>query len=64
MISRKDNGNGSTTWHYRMTRPHSSYLVMLGIGRYEIDTRRSKSGVPLQLWYYPEYPDRVEPTYR
>jgi aminopeptidase N len=64
MVSRKDNGNGSTTWHHRMSHPHSSYLVMLGIGRYEIDERRSKSGVPLHLWYYPEYPDRVEPTYR
>jgi len=64
MVSKKDDGNGSTTWHYRMSHPHSVYLVMLGIGRYEIDRRRSKSGVPLQLWYYPEYPDRVEPTYR
>jgi aminopeptidase N len=64
MVSRKDNGNGSTTWHYRMTHPHSVYLVMLGIGRYDIDMRRSKSGVPLYLWYYPEERDRVEPTYR
>jgi len=64
MVSKKDNGNGSTTWHYKMTHPHSSYLVMLGIGRYDIETRRSKSGVPLHLWYYPEYADRVEPTYR
>ncbi len=64
LVSRKDNRNGSTTWHYRMTHPHSTYLVMLGIGLYEIDTRRSKSGVPIHLWYYPEYPDRVEPTYR
>jgi aminopeptidase N len=63
-MSERDNGNGTKTWHYRMSHPHSIYLVMLGIGRYAIDNRRSKSGVPLHLWYYPEYPDRVEPTYR
>ena len=63
-ISSRRNADGTTTWHYRMSHPHAAYLVMLGIGSYAIDERRSKSGVPLHLWYYPEYPDRVEPTYR
>ncbi|MCC6397159.1 MAG: HEAT repeat domain-containing protein [Bacteroidetes bacterium] len=60
----RDNGDGTKTWHYRMSHPHSTYLVMLGIGDYAVEERRSKSGVPLHLWYYPENPERVEPTYR
>ncbi len=60
----KENNDGTLTWHYCMTRPHSSYLVMLAIGKYDIKETRSKSGVPMHLYYYPEWKDRVEPTYR
>jgi len=60
----KDNADGTKTWHYKMTHPHSPYLVMLGIGKYGIDDRKSKSGVPLHLYYYPEWKDRVEATYK
>ncbi len=63
-IDERDNGDGTRTWHYAMTRPHSTYLVMLGIGKYAIDRRTTRRGVPLSLWYYPDQPDRVEPTYR
>lgn len=52
------------TWHYVMPKKHSSYLVMLGIGDYEIDTIYSKSGVPVYLWYYPDQTHKKEPTYR
>ncbi len=63
-LNEKDNGNGTKTWHYKMQKPHTTYLMMLGIGKYEIEERKSASGVPIQLWYYPEYKNRVEPTYR
>lgn len=58
------NGDGTKTWHHRMTKPHASYLLMLAIGKYAIEERRSRSGVPLFLYSYPERPDQVEPTYR
>ena len=58
------NADGTTTWHYAMSHPHSVYLVMLAIGKYSVEERQSRRGVPVKLWYYPEYPDRVEPTYR
>ena len=58
------NADGTKTWHYTMTHPQSTYLVMLGIGKYAVKTIHTKAGVPVHLWYYPEYPDRVEPTYR
>jgi len=64
LLNEHRNPDGTTTWHYAMSHPHSVYLVMLGIGKYSVDQRQSKRGVPVNLWYYPEYPDRVEPTYR
>jgi aminopeptidase N len=60
----KDNKDGTLTWHYYMTHPHSPYLVMLGIGKYDIKEVKSKSGVPEHLYYYPEWKDRVEATYK
>jgi aminopeptidase N len=63
-ISEKENKDGTKTWHYKMSHPHASYLVMLGIGDYAIKTDKTKGGVPLNLYYYPEWKDRVEPTYK
>lgn len=63
-VSEKENKDGSKTWHYKMSHPHASYLVMLGIGKYEIKESKSKSGVPLRMWYYPEWKSRFEWTYK
>jgi aminopeptidase N len=60
----KDNKDNTRTWHYRMQHPHSPYLIMLAIGKYEIKETHSKSGVPMHLYYYPEWKDRVETTYK
>jgi aminopeptidase N len=63
LISEKEEGNGMKVWHYKMTHPHSSYLVMLGIGKYAVEKRKTKAGVPVNLWYYPEHPEYVKTTY-
>jgi aminopeptidase N len=63
-MAEKDNKDGTKTWHYKMNHPHQSYLVMLGIGKYEIKESKSKSGVPMYSWYYPEWKNRVEWTYK
>lgn len=63
-LKEKDNKNGTKTWHYKMSHPYAPYLVMLGIGKYEIEERKSKSGVPLHLYYYPDWKDRVQATYQ
>jgi aminopeptidase N len=60
----RDNGDGTRTWHYWMTHPHSTYLVMLAIGKYGVRTFLSKGGVLLHQYYYPDQPERVDPTYR
>jgi len=53
-----------TKWHYDMTKPMSSYLVALAIGKYNKKTEASKSGIPLEYYYYPGDSAKVEPTYR
>ena len=50
-----NNGDGTKTWHYKMQHPHAPYLIMLAIGKYRIKRTRSSSGVPMQLWYYPDH---------
>jgi aminopeptidase N len=60
----KDNGNGTKTWHYRMGHNHPFFSTALVVGKYAYKTVKSKSGVSEELWYYPEYPEKFETTYR
>jgi aminopeptidase N len=58
------NKDNTITWQYAMTKPHAGYLLMLGIGKYGIKKTKSGKGVPMNQYYYPEFADRAEPTYR
>ena len=51
-------------WHYDMQKPMSSYLVALAIGDYGKKELKTNSGIPMELYYYPEDSLKVEPTYR
>lgn len=64
LISAKDNSDNTKTWHYRIDKPHAPYLLTLIVGRFAIEERASASGIKHKLYYYPEFPERVEPTYR
>ena len=55
---------GMYTWHYKISHRHAPYLIMLGIGDYGIKSDTSTSGVPINLYYYPEQANQIEPTYR
>ena len=35
---------------------------MLAIDRYAVKETKTKNGTPIQFWYYPEHPEKVEPT--
>ncbi|AWG22535.1 aminopeptidase [Flavobacterium faecale] len=61
--SKKVSGQ-ETIWRYEMKKPMSSYLLMLGIGKYDIYHGKSASGIPLE--HYLEKPDAstYETTYR
>ncbi|WP_412560500.1 M1 family metallopeptidase [Winogradskyella sp. MIT101101] len=51
-------------YQYNMQHPMSSYLLAVAIGKYNKKTETSKSGIPLEYYYYPEDSLKVEPTYR
>ncbi|RNC86412.1 MAG: M1 family peptidase [Winogradskyella sp.] len=51
-------------WYYKMKKPMSSYLVALVVGDYDKKVETSKSGIPLEYYYYPEDSLKIEPTYR
>lgn len=56
--------NNLKTWHYRMQKPMSSYLLMLAIGKYDKNIEFSKSGIPLEMYIEPKDLSKFEPTYR
>lgn len=60
----KETDTLNTTWHYDMQKPMSSYLVALAIGKYNKKVEYSKSGIPLEMYYYPKDSLKFEPTYR
>lgn len=62
--SKRINKDGTTTWHYAMDKPHAGYLLMLAIGEYAVKNSVSKLGTPMQFWYYPQHPEKLEPTSR
>ncbi len=64
LVDKKENADGTLTWNYAMSHPQSPYLIMLGIGKYDIKETHSGSGVPMHLYYYPEWKERVEPIYQ
>lgn len=51
-----------TVWHYKMPKQHAGYLLMLAIDKYAVKSTKTKRGTPINLWYYPEHPERVDPT--
>ncbi|NCC73902.1 MAG: hypothetical protein EOM06_10940, partial [Sphingobacteriia bacterium] len=61
VITNKDN---TKTWLYRMNRPHPFFSTCLVIGDYNYKNLKTKRGLPLELWYYPDQEDHFEPTYR
>lgn len=64
LVDAVENADGTKTWHYRMSHPQAPYLIMLGIGKYAVKDTHSAGGVPMHLYYYPDWADRVSPTYK
>lgn len=56
--------NDSIKWHFNMEDPMSSYLIAFAIGNYNKQELTSKSGIPIENYYYPQDSLKVEPTYR
>ena len=56
--------DGLSVWQYQMQKPMSSYLLMLAIGKFEINIQKSKSEIPLEMYLEPKDATKFEPTYR
>lgn len=52
------------TWQYRMKNPMSSYLLMLAIGNFDKKVEKSKSKIPLEMYFQKEDASKFETTYR
>ncbi|QHI34883.1 Aminopeptidase N [Kordia antarctica] len=64
-LLKKESPNDSLTkWYFDMKQPMSSYLAAIAIGKYKKKIEISKSGIPLEMYYYPEDEAKFEPTYR
>ena len=64
VLKSKVNSGGGVLWEYDMQQPMSSYLVAVVVGKYNKQSEVSKSGIPLEYYYYPEDSLKVEPSYR
>lgn len=64
MLKNIGNFKGAPIWEYDMQKPMSSYLLAFAIGNYNKQELTSKSGIPIENYYYPQDSLKVEPTYR
>ncbi len=58
-----ENKDKTKTWHYRMNHPHPFFSTCLVIGDYDFKSLKTKRGLPVELWYYPDWSDHFEPAY-
>ncbi len=56
--------SGLYHWKFDMEKPMSSYLLAFAMGNFKKKTLKSKSGIPMELFYEPKDSLKVEPTYR
>ena len=63
-IVSKNEAPSYNLWEFDMKNPMSSYLAAVVVGKYDKKVEYSKSGIPLEMYYYPEDSLKFEPTYR
>lgn len=51
-------------WNYQMSKPMSSYLVMMAIGKFTKQTAKTKSGTPLEFYLDQKDANKFETTYK
>jgi aminopeptidase N len=62
-VNNNDNSN-IKNWNYQMSKPMSSYLVMMAIGKFTKKTAKTKSGTPLEFYLDQNDADKFETTYK
>lgn len=54
----------NTTWSYKMTKPMSSYLVMMAIGKFDKKTEKATSGITIENYIRPVDATKYATTYQ
>lgn len=54
----------NTTWSYKMTKPMSSYLLMMAIGKFDKKTEKSASGITIENYIRPVDASKYATTYQ
>ena len=57
------NNDGTKTWHYQLAKEHPFFSTALIIGDYNWKEFIASTGVPVELWYYPDRAEDVNSTY-
>ena len=52
LLGKSDEANGKVTWHYKMSIPHSTYLISFVIGKY-VRVEDQYKDTPLGFYVYP-----------
>ncbi len=58
LVGTQPHGDGTVTWHWRQSLPHSAYLVTLVVGEFE-EVSLPHPRVPLSVWVRREHAARV-----
>jgi aminopeptidase N len=64
LISTSQNTDHTKTWTYKLNERHALYLIMIAAGDYKMKTLKSKAGVQIDQYYYPDKEDCFEATYQ
>lgn len=62
LVSRTDNGDGTSTFHWRIEQNHVNYLTTLIIGQYDVQ-RDEWRGIPLEYYVPPQHAADVQRTF-
>ncbi len=62
LLSVTDSANGTKTWHWRQSQPHSTYLISLVAGELE-EVRETWRHIPVTYYVPRGRSDRIEPTF-
>lgn len=58
-----DNPDGTSTWHYSIEQRRPFVSTVLAIGNYDLKAFKSKTGLLVELWFYPETESHADATY-
>ncbi len=64
LINTESVNDSIVSWQYDMKHSMSSYLLAFAGGKYDKVVETSASGIPLEMYYYPNDKDKFETTYK